>query len=456
MFYLQFGDKKSHSEGNASTVSRALIREPEFDHLVATELRHHDFRPSLHRFKGGFSAGRDARHTRNFRVEFEGTFHIVQRRQIFDHLDRGPARKIAAREPPGLQTIIIACPHSYELDIFRSDVEMPSMHDLSAPTQKQMAARLGVSQALVSRALSGRAGEIGASHETVKKICRMAAEWNYQPSATALALLGAPTRTIGVVVKNFDDPYFGRLIGTLQALARGNKHSLLLTGPSKEDLTGLQRHRVDAVILAGSDFLPKGPVKLERVIQIGTGKVFPGATQIHMDEGAGIDEVINYLAGLGHREIGFVTRESKTNHRRAEMLRKSLRARGFSVRKSSFISVAGNESTAADRAVKTLLGLARMPTAVVAAEDSIALALLRALHEAGLRVPQDISLAGIDDIPASAQAIPPLTTLRQPISKMAAAAFHAIADRQQKTVSIPGKLMIRSSCATILSHKIIQ
>lgn len=62
---------------------------------------------------------------------------------------------------------------------------MPRMHDLPALTQKQMAARLGVSQALVSRALSGRAGEIGASRETVEKICRMAAEWNYQPSATA-------------------------------------------------------------------------------------------------------------------------------------------------------------------------------------------------------------------------------------------------------------------------------
>ncbi|MCX6969946.1 MAG: LacI family DNA-binding transcriptional regulator [Verrucomicrobia bacterium] len=330
------------------------------------------------------------------------------------------------------------------------------MHDLSALTQKQMAARLGVSQALVSRALSGRAGEIRASRETVEKICRMAEEWNYQPSVTALALLGAPTRTIGVVVKNFDDPYFGRLIGALQALARGRKHSLLLTGPSKEDLSGLQRHRVDAVIFAGSDFLPEGPVKFERVIQIGTGTVFPGATQIHMDEESGIGEIADYLAGLGHREIGFVCREAKTNRRRAEILRKSLRERGFSVRESAFVSFAGDDGMAAERAVETFLGLARMPTAVIAAEDSIALALLRALHEAGLRVPQDISVAGIDDIPASAQAIPPLTTLRQPISEMAAAAFHSIADRQQKTVSIPGKLMVRSSCAPFRSHKKIQ
>ncbi len=324
------------------------------------------------------------------------------------------------------------------------------MHDLSAPTQKKMAERLGVSQALVSRALSGRGGEIGASRETVEKICRMAAEWNYQPSATALALLGAPTRTIGVVVKNFDDPYFGRLIGALQTLARSQKYSLLLTGPSEEDLSGLQRHGVDAVIFAGSDFLPEGPAKYEQVIQIGTGTIFPGAMQIHMDEESGIDEMVNYLAGLGHREIGFVSRETKTNCRRADILRKSLRARGFIVRKNSFISFPGSESSAAEFAVGKLLGLARMPTALVAADDSIAQALLRCLHEAGLCVPQDLSIVGIDDIPASAQSIPPLTTLRQPISEMAAAAFRAITDRQQKAVSIPGKLIIRRSCASIL------
>ena len=108
MFYPRFDGKKSHSEGNASTVSHVLIRDPDFDHLVAMELRHHDFGPSLLGFKGEFSAGRDESRARNLRVEFEGNSRIVQRRPIFDHLDRGTARKIAAREPPGLQTIIIA------------------------------------------------------------------------------------------------------------------------------------------------------------------------------------------------------------------------------------------------------------------------------------------------------------------------------------------------------------
>jgi DNA-binding LacI/PurR family transcriptional regulator len=94
-----------------------------------------------------------------------------------------------------------------------------------------------------------------------------------------------------------------------------------------------------------------------------------------------------------------------------------------------------------------------MPTAVIAAEDSIALALLRGFYETGLRVPHDISITGIDDISASAQAIPPLTTLRQPIPEMAAAAFQALSlsGGKQNSVSLPGKLIVRKSCAPLRS-----
>jgi LacI family transcriptional regulator len=171
-----------------------------------------------------------------------------------------------------------------------------------------------------------------------------------------------------------------------------------------------------------------------------------------MDEEAGIGELVTYLAELGHREIGFVAKEAGANLRRGEMLRRRLRSRGLSVRAKSFLFFEG--SRVAESAGKALLGLARMPTAVIAAEDSIALALLRGLHETGLRVPQDISIAGIDDISASAQAIPPLTTLRQPIPEMAAAAFHALSlsGGQMHTVSIPGKLIVRRSCAPFHSQ----
>jgi DNA-binding LacI/PurR family transcriptional regulator len=90
-----------------------------------------------------------------------------------------------------------------------------------------------------------------------------------------------------------------------------------------------------------------------------------------------------------------------------------------------------------------------MPTALLAAEDSIALSLLRIFHGAGLRVPGDLSIVGIDDIPASGQAFPPLTTLRQPIGEMASAAFSAVLGRLRKSVSIPGKLIVRESCGPV-------
>ena len=327
------------------------------------------------------------------------------------------------------------------------------------PTQKQIAARLGISQALVSRALSGRGGDIGASRETVERICRIAAELNYQPSATALALLGAPTRTIGVIVKSFDDPYFGKLIGALQSLARDSKYSLLLTGPGPEDLTGLRRHRVDGVIIAGSDFLPEGLADFARegmfIIQIGAGTVFPGAMQIRVDEESALRAMVDYLAGLGHREIGFVATEKHSNRRRAEILRQCIRAKGLPVRTKSFFFSPGTPAQAARSAAEALRGLGRLPGAIVAAEDSIAIALLRELHEAGLRVPRDLSIAGFDDITAAELSIPPLTTIRQPIPEMAAAAFHAITtSRGLKTkISLPGQLVIRQSCSTLNTNQ---
>lgn len=323
------------------------------------------------------------------------------------------------------------------------------------PTQKQIASRLGVSQALVSRALSGRAGEIGAAPATVKRILRSAAEWNYQPNSSALALLGAPTRTIGVVVKNFEDPYFGRLIGEIQRLARESRYSLLLTGGSDEDQSALQKHRVDGIILAGSDFLPAPLRALARggvpVVQIGGGPPLPRSVRIFMDEEHGIAALVAHLIGLGHRAIGYVGKAIPANLRRGGILRRTLRAHGLAVRTDWFSESEGQEIGAAEVAVRRLLGNDRLPTAIVAAEDDIALALVSALARAGRHVPEHFSVVGIDDIPASALMIPALTTLRQPVAEMAAAAMEALmaGASPPRRISMRGRLVLRDSCTAI-------
>lgn len=327
-------------------------------------------------------------------------------------------------------------------------VEMTS----SPPTQKQIADRLGVSQALVSRALSGRAGEIGASERTVARIRKVAEEWNYQPSAAALALLGAPTRTVGVVVRDFDDPFFGRLIGCLQREARSAGLTLLLTGGDEDDLCGLRKHRVDAVLLAGSDFFPEGIRSFidgrVRVAQIGGGAARRGVVQVRMDDEAGVGKIAEYLAGLGHRQIGFAGRTKKSNRRRGEALRKALRRLGLTAKSNHFLEVEGSPEDVAESAKWVMQGGGATPTAWIAAEDVVAVALLGVFHKAGLQVPGDISVAGIDDIPVSACTIPPLTTLHQPVEEMVRTVVAALmSDDAVKSVALPGSLVVRESCA---------
>ncbi len=325
----------------------------------------------------------------------------------------------------------------------------------SPPTQKQIAAKLGLSQTLVSRVLAGRGEEIGAAKTTIRRIKQLAAEWNYQPNASSLALLGAPTRTIGIVVKDFEDPFFGCLIGTLQGLAREHGHSLLLSGGEFQDLEALRRHAIDGIILTGSDFFPSilGPKGLSKV-QIGMGRITPDAQQIHMDERAALYELVEYLTGLGHRRIGFVGYTTPNHKRRLELLQTELVTRGLPVQSSFFDSM--NPGTDRVPGKRLLEGKTR-PTAVVAGDDKMALAFMRYAYARGLRIPEDLSLAGVDDIPAAVQAIPPLTTIRQPLKAMAEKAYNLLTEgnpyQGREPLCLKGELIIRETCGyPILNH----
>ena len=123
-----------------------------------------------------------------------------------------------------------------------------------AVSQKQIAERMGVSIALVSRVLSGKAAEIGITAETIKRVQQAAEEMGYVPSAAALTLKGKATRTIGVAVYDFNDPFFGTLIQQLQIQAHAHDYSLVLAGflnrtPDEQDLQPLHKHSIDGLIV---------------------------------------------------------------------------------------------------------------------------------------------------------------------------------------------------------------
>ncbi len=331
-------------------------------------------------------------------------------------------------------------------------------------TQKDIAIKLGVSPSLVSRALSGSAAEIGARPETVQRIRELAIRLHYRPSAAALALRGTPTKMLGVIIKNFNDPFFGQLIGELQQLASSKEYSIVLAGciprdSQRVDFGSLLKYRLDGVVVAGSDFAPEGLEAFSTqgipLVQIGAGSSHLRINRVTMDEQLGIRQLIDYLGKLGHRDIGYIGDDSALCVRREQLIREALRNSGLTERPNALARVLGNKPNTGYRAMRKLLARCRglLPTAVIGADDSIAQAGLRALYEQSISVPGEVSLAGIDDIPSAQLMIPALTTLRQPIKELIREAFHLLTSASRlrnETVGaeifVAPELIIRESC----------
>ncbi|OGV57095.1 MAG: hypothetical protein A2X49_07685 [Lentisphaerae bacterium GWF2_52_8] len=327
-------------------------------------------------------------------------------------------------------------------------------------TQKDIARKLGISPSLVSRALCGTARDIGASEETVRRIREEAQRLNYAPNAAALTLRGAKSMTIGIVIKDFEDPFFGGMIGRLQELARENGFSLLLTGcPGVEgwdaDMASLLRYQLDALIICGSDvcapwiraFSKKGLP----IVQIGEGKNYPGVSRVEMDEEHGMALLLDLLQSLGHQHIGFIGGGTTPHKIRMHSLKRLMVKSGLPINSKIFVSLSAGRDTG-ELAMGTLLDRAgkKLPSAVIAADDSMAQGALRRLHEAGLSVPLDISLTGIDDIPSARLMVPSLTSLKSPIDKMVRAAFKLVVESpggKACVLRFKPELIKRESCA---------
>ena len=328
-------------------------------------------------------------------------------------------------------------------------------------TQKDIAQRLGVSASLVSRALGGTAPGIGAAATTIERIRVEAAKLKYQPNAVALSLRGTSTRTIGVVIKNFDDPFFGRVIAELQALATAKQFSLLLTGcpPGAEarvDIHSMEKHRLDGLIITGSDFVPEGLKSFlsrgVKVVRLGFGPVTPGVINVTVDLESGLRQLVSYLTKLGHRDIGYIGDETAPNLRREKLLLAALKKAGLLARPNCFVRAKTTGADAGYEAMQILLKRCGdlLPTAVVAAEDVLAQTALRVLFERRVRVPQDLTLVGVDDVPSARMTIPALTTLRQPIPAMVQIAFEQLittGEKSQRTILVKPELVIRESSA---------
>lgn len=297
-------------------------------------------------------------------------------------------------------------------------------------TQQDIARRMGISISLVSRALAGTADKIGVRESTVRRIRDTARRMGYVPNAVAQALRREQFRTLGVAVFDFDDPFFNALIARIHQGARQRSWYTALAGferrhPTRRDVEPLLNMAVDALIVAGS-----GPSlrwtepfrsRHVQVYQIGEGDGGAEIVNARLDTDRALQDILDHLYGLGHRRASFIGAACPVGSARGFQIERLCRERGIEMPLNWICLEPPPVFTCGYRGVRRLLrkiSPEQRPTALICSSDTVAIGALRALREEGIRVPEDWSVTGLDDMPMSALCEPTLTTVRQPVDEM--------------------------------------
>lgn len=292
------------------------------------------------------------------------------------------------------------------------------------PTIADVAARSGVSTATVSRVLSGA---VAARPATRERVLAAARELNFQPSGVARALKRQETRTIGLLITDIANPFFPQIVRSVEDEAHARGYGVILCNAADDPerelayLDLLVERRVDGLIVASAratrrhlDRLALSPMP---VVLVNSGAPGSGLPSIGTAHQRGARLAADHVIELGHRRLGHIT--AAPEHAAAARARRA--GIGHAMRRigldpgSLRLVVADDEHVAGgQRAAELLLAEPEPPTAVVCYNDLIAIGALRAARNAGLRVPDDLSIVGFDDIEMAAWTDPPLTTIRQP------------------------------------------
>jgi LacI family transcriptional regulator len=284
---------------------------------------------------------------------------------------------------------------------------------------EDVARRAGVSTATVSRVLNN----IGVVRKATRnKVLKAADELKYSPNLHARALAGQ-SRTIGLIVSNLENPFFLDIFHHLDLGAHELGYEVLIanTAYDPERLArsiqlmlgrrptglGIVVSELDAKVL---DELSERKI---RTVAYDAAGIRPGVTNIRTDYKLGMERVAEYLYSLGHRRMAFVGHHSALgplNDRRQAFVEAMQRFDGVEQ-----VTVANDDGFAGGRAaVRDIFGQGFRPTAIICVNDFMAIGVLRQLRDLGLRVPEDVSVSGFDNISLSEVSSPALTTLHIP------------------------------------------
>jgi len=323
---------------------------------------------------------------------------------------------------------------------------------------KEVAKRAKVSTATVSRTINNSAKVKPGTAARVRKAIE---ELNFYPNTHARTLVSGRSRMLGLIISDITNPFFPELVKSFedQAVQRGKEVIIGNTDYNPKRMAGcIQRmveRKVDGVAIMTSEADPAFMMELTRrnipTVFMDTGKPGPHTANIRIDYAQGIREALQHLFSLNHRRIAFISGPMNLESariRHAAFLA-GIKSRGLSER--GLIEKGDHRIEGGAAAMRNLLKLSQRPTAVIASNDLTAIGALGAIHEAGLRVPQDISLIGFDDISFAHLTQPPLTTIQLSRTQLAVTAFDALEalihkeNRTHADYTIETKLVLRGS-----------
>jgi LacI family transcriptional regulator len=329
----------------------------------------------------------------------------------------------------------------------------------SKVTIVEVAEKAGVSLGTVSRVINN---DIHVATETRERVLAVTRELGYVANRQARSLAGGKTNTIGVIVRDLGTGYIGEIIRGIDSELNLSGVDLVLYTThrivSKEAsyVTSLAQGMVDGLLLV----LPRSPVDYIGTLMEhnfpfvlidhqGTGTDCPavGATNWQ-----GSYNATEYLIKLGHQRIGFITGSMDLGcaEDRLQGYRSALRTHHISedaelIYEGDFLQTDGYTGASA------LLDLPNPPTAIFASNDVMAMGVMDAVRNRGLRVPNDISVIGFDNIPQSAMVFPTLTTVQQPLEQMGRVATQMLLgilknpEKESGRIELPTELLVRNS-----------
>ncbi len=327
---------------------------------------------------------------------------------------------------------------------------------------KDVAREVGMSTATVSRALRGMPR---VSEETREKVMLAAARLDYVASPQAASLASGRTRAVGVIVPHVTRWFFSSVVHGAESRLRAEGYDLLLYNLAGDPearhrvfRTHLLQKRVDAVLilaLTPNEEERASLTRLDRPVAV-VGSRVPGWSSVRIDDVGAARTAVRHLLSLGHRRIAYLggslddPLDFAAPLDRLTGFREEMAQAGLAVR-PDWELVADFTARGAWAVTQELLGReGERPTALFAASDEMAIGAVRALRRAGLRVPQDISVIGIDDHEMAE--FFELTTVAQPVHEQGRLAAGLLLEaieggRHASALTVPTRLVVRGTTA---------